>query len=167
MALGRFLRENRAFGLQQGLVGPPLGISRDRPTCCAQRGGFRPGREIPHTGQHSLRPLFYGGNSPIPVPPRVMQNRRLHGATESLLDLQQQRSRRKTRQDARNGKKSPVARRARSPHRPETNGRLSHARIFRSSESLARRAKQEKRRERRLVDDAEMVVVAELRIVMV
>src|ERR1700757_2755503 len=44
-----------------------------------------------------------------------------------------------------------MARRPRGPHRPKTNGRLRHARVFRSAQSLARRTEQEKRRERRLV----------------
>src|ERR1700749_3153263 len=109
MALGRFLWENRPFGLQQGLVGPPPRISGNCSACGTQRGGFRPGREIPHTCEHSVRSLLHGGNSSISVSSRTVQDGRLHGTAESLLHLQQQRSRRETCEDARNGKKPPVA----------------------------------------------------------
>src|ERR1700691_5898442 len=61
MALGSFLRENRALGLQQGVVGIAREISGRQASRRAQRTGFRSRREISRRGQRTLRPLFPRG----------------------------------------------------------------------------------------------------------
>ena len=67
----------------------------------------------------------------------LAQNGGLHRAAEPLLDLRQQGSGRAPGQDARNGRKPPVARRARGPDRPAGNGRHRHPRLLRPAGKMA------------------------------
>ena len=64
-------------------------------------------------------------------------DRRLHRPAQSLLDLQQQGSRRAPGQNARNGPKPSLARSARSDDRRKANGRHGHPRLFRPAEKMA------------------------------
>src|SRR6202453_579333 len=138
MALGSFLRENRALGLQQGVVGIAREISGRQASRRAQRTGFRSRREISRRGERTLRPLFPRGHFAIPVSSRSLPPNRIQRPPASLLDLQQQGSRRAPEQNARNGPEPSLARSPRSNDRRKTNGRHRDPRLFRPAEKMAR-----------------------------
>src|SRR5271156_104839 len=138
VALGSFLRKNRSRGLQQSLVGAAREISRRQASRRAQRTGFRSRREISRRGQRPVRAIFSRGHSAVPVSSRPLPSNRIQRSVASLLDLQQQRSRRAPEQNARNGAEPSVARSARSNHRRKANGRDRNPRLFRASEKMAR-----------------------------
>src|SRR5271170_8446051 len=140
MALGSFLWENYSRGLQQGLVGAARKISGREASRRAQRTGFRSRREISRGRKRSLCAVFSRGHSTVPVSPCAVQAIGIQSPTASLLDLQQQSSRRAPEQNAGNGSEPSLAGSARGDDRRKADGRHSNPRLFRATEKMARRA---------------------------
>src|ERR1700694_5176120 len=148
MAMESIFRRNQARRLQQIVVGVAPQISRRSASGFANRSRFRSRREISRRRQRSLHALFSGYNSAIPISPRALQRGQLHRPAKSLLDLRQQGSRSKTRENAGNGRKPPLARRPGGNDRPEANGCHGDPRLFRAAKKMARRT--ERRSQSRL-----------------
>ncbi len=101
---------------------------------------FDPGAKYHVAGELSVRPLFPGRHSAVPVSSRAGQDRRLHRAAESLLHLRQQGRGRAAERDARDGAEQAVARSARGADRPEADGRHRDSRLLRAAQEMAGRA---------------------------
>ena len=85
-----FCRRGQAGRLQQGLVGSAAEVPGHRAAVAARRGVLRSRREVPRAGQHAVHALLPGRHPAVPVPPRALEDRRLHAAAPPLLDLREQ-----------------------------------------------------------------------------
>src|SRR5882757_8697610 len=84
-----------------------------------------------------------GISSPHPavsVSPRAVEDRRLHAAAQSLLDLPEQAGRRAVERHAVAGPVEAVARGARRAHRLDADGRDGDPRLLRAAVDMARPA---------------------------
>ena len=80
--------------LQPGLGRPEAAVSGDCPAGGAQRGGLRPGRQVPHPGQHALRALLPRAHPAVPILQGGLRHVGLEGAAPPLQLLRQQGGRR-------------------------------------------------------------------------
>ena len=55
----------------------------------AQRGGLRPGRQVPRAGQHAVHALLPRARAPVPVLPRALPRGGVHGPAAPLHLLRQ------------------------------------------------------------------------------
>ena len=90
VALEGVLGRGEAGRLQQGVVGSAAEVPGRRAAVAARRGVLRSGREVSRAGQHAVHALLPRRHSAVPVPPRAVQDRRMHAAAQPLLDLRQQ-----------------------------------------------------------------------------
>ena len=97
---------DHARELQRRVVGAAREVPGRHGPGRAQRGGLRPGRQVPRAGERALHALLPGAHPPVPVPPRPVPGGRLQGPAEPLLDLRQQGGGRAAAEDAGDG---PVA----------------------------------------------------------
>ncbi len=146
-----FLGAGQARSIQPGLVGFALEISGRGAARRAHGGELRSRREIPRARKCTLCPLFPCGHLSVPVSTRAVQGSRGGGAAAPLLDLRQQKGRRKVERHALHGRQQAVAGRAGSPDGSAGNRCHRAGGLFRAPEDLARRAKQKERLSRRLV----------------
>ena len=101
MALEGFLGRNTAGKIQSGLVGTSAQVSGDRAPECAQRAGFRSGRQVPRRRRRAVHAVFPRRYSAVSISPVARGRRGLSRAwqqhpSESLLHL----SERSRRQEA-------------------------------------------------------------------
>jgi hypothetical protein len=99
--------------------------------------GFRSWRKISRARECAVHALFSGAHFAIPVSACALSRGGILRATASLLDLWQQRGRRKVEQDAVDGRKQALAGGAGSFDRRETTRRERAGRLFRAAENLA------------------------------
>src|SRR5215831_12338856 len=100
MALGGVQRQGEAGGVQQGVVGAAGKLSGSCTSGGAQRGGFRPGREVSCAGERVVHEVFPGADLPISVSAGAVQDGGIRGAAAPLLDLWKQGSGREAKGDA-------------------------------------------------------------------
>src|SRR5215470_3186605 len=142
MALGRLLGEDQAGRLQQGLVGAPAQIPGRRAADAAHRGGFRPGRQVSHPGEHAVHALFPRAGLAIPVLSLDVQGGRPQGAAQRVQFLWLQGGRQAPVDDALPRREQAVARRARGADRHAADGRERDPRVLRAAPELAQGAEQ-------------------------
>ena len=135
-----FCRRGAARRLQQGVVGSAAEVSGRCAAVGARRGVLRSGREVSRAGQHAVHALLPRRHPAVPVPSRALEDRRLHDAAASLLDLREQGSGPAAERDAVDGAVAPVAGRARGAHRIAPDGRDGDHRLLRAAQDVARRA---------------------------
>ncbi len=109
VALGRVRRQHPAREVQPGVVGPAAQVPGRGLGGRAQRGGLRPGRQVPHPGQRSVHAVLPGGHPAVPVPAGAVQADRAQGAAEHVQHLRDQEGRRADREDDGNGVEQAVA----------------------------------------------------------
>src|SRR5208282_3424209 len=146
MALGSFLGPGEAGAVQQGVVGPAGEIPGRGAAAGAHGSGFRSRREVSRAGECAVHAVFSGADLPVPVSARAMQGSRGGGAAASLLDLREQKGRRKVERHAVHGHKQALAGCDGNDDGAAGSGCHGAGGLFCAAEDVAGRAEQEEGR---------------------
>ena len=133
-------------------MGPPPGISGNRPAHSAQQSSFDPAAKYHIPSNTPYARYFMAAILQFQFHRALCKTAGYTGPLNSCSIYNNEEDRREARQDARNGKESPVTQSSKpSPAKDEwTPPPCSSISLL--SQSLARRREQEKRRKGRLVD---------------
>ncbi len=142
VALAGVLRPGDARELQRRVVGDPREVPGHPAAAGAHRGRLRPGRQVPHSGQHAVHALLPVVHPAVPVPQGAVRRSRLQGAAVGMLDLRQRGGRPSLRRDARQGREPALGRHDVRADRHAADGCLGDPRVLRAAAQLAQGTEQ-------------------------